>query len=57
MAHFCNICGADTYMCQQCGRIRCSEKNPANWFDGKGNICKTCQKEYPEFNTETKKEN
>lgn len=51
MPHFCK-CGADEYICQVCGRIRCSQEQPGVWgkIPGKsfkGNICPTCQKEIP----------
>jgi len=46
---FCS-CGNDTYVCQACGRILCSEEYPSTWAkiklqDGRefsGNVCNRC---------------
>lgn len=41
-------CGADTYICQSCGRILCSAAFPAEWRpditgnQSAGNVCPTC---------------
>ncbi len=48
MPHFCK-CGSDEYICQICGRIRCSREQPSIWGkiplkDYEGNICPDCQK-------------
>jgi hypothetical protein len=46
MAHFCK-CGADEYICQECGRINCSKEQPSRWIlvkrmDREGNVCPDC---------------
>lgn len=47
MAHFCK-CGADEYICQECGAIKCSKDEPSKWvtiprMQGKeGNMCPEC---------------
>lgn len=50
MANFCK-CGADEYVCQVCGKVRCSgncsEGMPSEWMKipGKGfsgNVCLEC---------------
>lgn len=41
MPHFCK-CGADEYICQFCGRVRCSKSRPSEWIEGRGNICPDC---------------
>lgn len=48
MPYFCGECGADTYICQVCRRILCSEENPSKWkpdltgYKSAGNICPRC---------------
>lgn len=47
MSHFCK-CGADEYICQQCGKINCSKETPSQWVeiprmnDREGNMCPQC---------------
>lgn len=47
MPHFCP-CGADEYICQVCGNIRCSKDQPSEWLpvarmNGRsGNVCVYC---------------
>ena len=51
MPHFCK-CGADEYICQECGSINCSKENMPRWatiqrLNGKeGNMCPTCFDEF-----------
>lgn len=50
MPHFCS-CGADTYICQVCGEIKCSKDYPSTWrtdltgTENAGNVCPSCLKE------------
>ena len=50
MPHFCN-CSADEYICQECGKVKCSVDEPSRWITVKrinrqGNVCADCiQKE------------
>lgn len=52
MPHFCECCGADEYLCQRCGRVRCSLHKPSQWrvditdCDSAGNVCPECVKEW-----------
>jgi hypothetical protein len=47
MPHFCK-CGADEYICQECGTIRCSEDYSPEWLPvarmggREGNVCPPC---------------
>jgi len=47
MPNFCE-CGADTYICQKCGRILCSKDYPSTWrpditeHESAGNVCPSC---------------
>lgn len=46
MPHFCK-CGADEYICQQCGRIQCSREDDGVWAlvprtGREGNLCTRC---------------
>lgn len=46
MANFCK-CGADEYICQECGKINCSKEKPSRWIvvkrmDKIGNVCPSC---------------
>jgi hypothetical protein len=41
MPWFCG-CGADEYLCQVCGQVRCSKEQPGSWVDGVGNVCDSC---------------
>lgn len=54
MPHFCE-CGADKYICQSCGQIKCSKDHPPKWVETKywldnagkerpikGNVCPAC---------------
>lgn len=43
MGDFCKVCGADTYICQKCGRESCSDEQPAKWTRW-GNFCPGCAK-------------
>ena len=49
MPHFCPRCHADEYVCQVCGKVRCSRECPSKWMKpvpGKqfeGNVCPDCQ--------------
>jgi hypothetical protein len=47
MAHFCDKCGADEYICQECGTIRCSADYGPEWLKTErtgreGNVCPPC---------------
>ena len=49
MPHFCDCCAEahDTYICQQCGVIKCSGRYPGTWgkvprSGREGNLCPTC---------------
>jgi hypothetical protein len=47
MPHFCEACGADTYICQKCCAIECSKESPPAWgaipgTERKGNQCPDC---------------
>ena len=54
MAQFCD-CGADQYLCQKCGRIRCSAEEPSEWRTditknlNAGNVCPSCVKLHEAF--------
>ncbi len=46
MPHFCG-CGSDTYICQQCARVFCSDTTcprgrASEWIKGTGNVCARC---------------
>lgn len=46
MSHFCK-CGADEYICQQCGKINCLKEMPSRWTEiprtgREGNMCPEC---------------
>ena len=48
MANFCK-CGADEYICQECGGFKCSKEEPSKWMFVKrtareGNLCEACQR-------------
>ncbi len=48
MPHFCE-CGADEYICQNCGKIECSKENAGRWMyvtrlKREGNVCTPCIK-------------
>lgn len=49
MPHFAHCCyGADEYICQVCGQVRCSNCQPSQWrpditgSKGAGNVCPDC---------------
>lgn len=51
MPHFSDCCpGADTYICQVCGTIHCSNCEPSQWrpdltgSQSAGNVCPECRK-------------
>ena len=52
MPHFCDWCGAETYICQKCRKIFCSEDHPPKWRpditgnESAGNVCPMCLKRY-----------
>ncbi len=53
MPHFSSCCpGADTYICQKCGKIFCSKCQPSQWrpditgHKSAGNVCPKCLEEY-----------
>ena len=53
MPHFCK-CGADEYICQECGKINCSKEQPSKWvhiprMNREGNMCQKCFDEYESF--------
>jgi len=39
-------CGADMYLCQECGKDLCSKETPPVWVVGKGNVCPICSTKY-----------
>jgi hypothetical protein len=46
MPYFCT-CGADEYVCQECGKVRCSKEQPLKRMTVKrmgreGNVCPDC---------------
>lgn len=47
MPHFCK-CGGDEYICQVCGKVRCSREQPSKWLpeltgsEQAGNVCPEC---------------
>ena len=52
MPHFSECCeGADTYICQRCGRIRCGSCQPGKWRpditgnSSAANVCMSCIEE------------
>ena len=53
MPHFSKCCpGSDDYICQVCGKIRCSGCKPSVWrtditgYPSAGNVCPECLKAY-----------
>lgn len=56
MPHFCNCgnTGCENYVCQVCGRIKCSTEQPSVWrpditgHKSAGNVCPMCLKKYEE---------
>lgn len=62
MPHFSSCCpGADEYICQVCGGIRCSGCQPSSWrpditgHKSAGNICPKCLKKFMEANNGSQK--
>jgi hypothetical protein len=48
MAHFCDKCGGDEYICQVCARVLCTREQPGKYMrvPGKvfnGMVCQDCQ--------------
>lgn len=49
---FCRKCGADTYICQVCGKILCGMESPSEWrpditgHKSAGNVCPSCLKKH-----------
>jgi hypothetical protein len=39
---FCENCGADMVICQECGRDVCTKHDETKYVKGKGNICRDC---------------
>ena len=60
MPHFSKCCGADDYICQVCGRIKCSKCNTPEWrpditgHKSAGNVCLECLEKYEEREGEKK---
>jgi len=59
MPHFSSCCpGADTYICQKCGKIFCSKCQSSQWrpditgHESVGNICPNCLKNFYEGHQE-----
>lgn len=57
MPYFSSCCpGADEYICQKCGKIKCDKCQPPSWrpditgYKSAGNVCPTCLKNYEELN-------
>jgi len=54
MPHFCK-CGADTYICQKCGKVFCSKDYPPEWRaditenKSAGNVCPECVTDFENF--------
>ncbi len=53
MPYFSSCCsGADEYICQKCGKIKCGKCQPSTWRTditghlSAGNVCPTCLKMY-----------
>jgi hypothetical protein len=52
MPSFCDICGADMYICQKCGRDLCSDTEQPKWRPditgnkSAGNVCPDCIKDH-----------
>ena len=43
MPNFSGCCESDEYLCQICGRPKCSNCYPPVWVEGRGNACPDCQ--------------
>lgn len=52
MPHFCEKCGADTYICQTCHKVFCSNETEGYWRTditgnkAAGTVCETCQAKF-----------
>lgn len=52
MPHFCDKCGADTYICQACHKIFCSTETESYWRTditnnkAAGTVCEACQAKF-----------
>ncbi|MFA5766477.1 MAG: hypothetical protein WC919_00950 [Candidatus Paceibacterota bacterium] len=48
MPNFSKCCDHDEYICQVCGKSKCSKCHPPVWVDGRGNVCSECQRKSAE---------